>query len=174
MTDTFAACLAIVLKLEGGFANLSSDPGGATNLGVTRKTWEGWTGKAASIADIKALTPAKVAPLYRERYWDTNRCGDMPPALALCVFDASVNMGAARAAKYLQALARVSRDGVIGAATIAAVGALVGADGLAFVVKAFQQSRRDYYRNLNTFSVFGRGWLARVDAVETAALRMIP
>lgn len=173
MTDAFDKCLAIELREEGGFVNLRSDPGGMTNLGVTRTTWEDWTGKPATEAIMRALTPAKVAPLYRERYWNAVSASDLPAPLALCVFDFAVNAGPARAARYLQQIVRVNRDGQIGPKTIAAVQAFVAERGVAEAVRFYQQSRRDYYRALNTFTVFGRGWLARVDRVESDALRMV-
>jgi len=174
MPDAFDTSLAEILKHEGGFVNHPRDPGGMTNLGVTKNTWESWTGKKASEADMRALTPTKVAPLYAERYWNVNHCSDMPPALALCVFDFGVNAGPARAARYLQQIIGAGRDGKIGPASIAAMRTYVASHGVAQAVRFYQQSRRDYYHQLPTFNTFGRGWLRRVDEVETAALRMIP
>lgn len=172
--DTFGKCLAVVLREEGGFVNNPSDPGGMTNLGVTKATWEGWTGKPATAADMHALTPDKVGPLYAEKYWNAVHCADLPPGLALCVFDFAVNTGPGRAARYLQQLVRAAQDGQVGPATLAAVRSLVANIGEAAVVRQFQNMRRQYYHTLGTFTVFGRGWLRRVDDVETEALRMIP
>ena len=39
MKDNFGKCIALVLQHEGGFVNNPKDPGGATNLGVTKKVW---------------------------------------------------------------------------------------------------------------------------------------
>lgn len=47
MTDAdgrFERCLAEVLRHEGGFADHTADPGGATKYGVTRRTLAGWRG----------------------------------------------------------------------------------------------------------------------------------
>lgn len=169
----FKDCLAIILKEEGGYVNNPRDPGGITNLGVTKNTWEAWTHKPATEADMRALTPDLVAPLYEARYWGVNRCGELPAALALCVFDFSVNAGPARAARYLQKLVGVGWDGQIGAATLAAVGIFVKAHGIAEAVRQYQEARREYYQQLPAFSTFGKGWLRRVADVETAALKMI-
>ena len=170
----FSRALKVILRHEGGFVNHPKDPGGMTNLGVTKATWEGWTGKPATEADMRALTPEKVAPLYRERYWDELRCDDLPPALALCVFDFGVNAGPARAARYLQGLAGAVQDGIVGGATLAAVNAWIARVGLSGAVRAYQEARRHYYRRLGTFATFGRGWLRRVDETETEALRLVP
>jgi lysozyme family protein len=173
ISGAFERALKVILRHEGGFVNHPRDPGGMTNLGVTRATWEGWTGKKASEAEMRGLTHAKVAPVYRKNYWDKLRCDDLPPGLALCVFDFGVNAGPARAGRYLQRIAGAAQDGVVGPATIAAVKGLVGRVGEAEAVRQYQEARRGYYRQLSTFATFGRGWLRRVDETETEALRMV-
>jgi len=170
MADHFDAALAVVLHHEGGFVNHPKDPGGMTNLGVTRWTWESWTGRAATEAEMRALTPAMVAPLYRKRYWDENRCGQFDPALALCVFDFGVNAGPARAARYLQRLVGAKQDGDVGPATLMAAADFVEREGAASAVRGYQALRETYYRQLPTFATFGRGWLRRVREVQDTAL----
>ncbi len=44
MIGNFKECLALVLKSEGGYVNNPQDPGGMTNLGVTKRVWEEYTG----------------------------------------------------------------------------------------------------------------------------------
>ena len=44
MIENFDKAIEHTLKEEGGFVNHPSDPGGMTNLGVTAKVWEEWTG----------------------------------------------------------------------------------------------------------------------------------
>lgn len=169
----FGKALKVILHHEGGYVNHPRDPGGITNLGVTKHTWESWVKRIVTPADMRALTPEKVAPLYRARYWDKVRADDLPAGLALCVFDFAVNAGPARAARYLQAMIGSAQDGQIGPKSIAAVNAFVAQHGEAEAIRRYQQSRRDYYRRLPTFSTFGRGWLRRVREVETAALGLV-
>lgn len=170
----FDAALKVILRHEGGYVWNKVDPGGETSLGVTKRVWQEWTGKPVSTANMKALTPAKVAPLYRAMYWDKLKCDQLPPALALCVFDMGVNAGVNRAAKMLQGMVGAVRDGAIGPGTMNALTGFLKAHGLAYAVRSYQRSRRDYYRALDTFDTFGRGWLRRVDETETEALRLIP
>lgn len=167
----FDDALKIILLHEGGWVNNPRDPGGETSLGVTKRTWQSWTGRVN--VDMKALTPAKVAPLYKARYWDVVKGDELPPALALCAFDMAVNAGPSRSIRILQEIVGATRDGQVGRKTLQAVQQYVRTHGLAALVRAFQNARRDYYRALSHFDTFGRGWLRRVDAVETEALRLI-
>jgi len=164
--DPFERALDIILRHEGGYVNHSKDPGGRTNLGVTQRVWEAWTGRPATEAEMRALTRAKVAPLYRKNYWDAVRGDDLPPAVALCAFDFAVNAGPSRSIRTLQRAAGVPEDGKIGPITLAAMNSC----SPAALVDKFQDARRAFYRSLSTFPTFGKGWLRRVDEVEAAAL----
>ena len=69
----FEACLGFTLQFEGGFVNDPDDPGGATNLGVTIGTLSGAFGRPATLAEVKALTPKTVEPIYLQGFW-TQAC----------------------------------------------------------------------------------------------------
>lgn len=170
--DAFERALDILLRHEGGYVNHPRDPGGRTNLGVTQRVWEAWTGKPATEAEMRSLTREKVAPLYRKNYWDAVKADDLPPALALCVFDFAVNAGPGRAARMLQQMVGASQDGIIGPNTLARVEEAAAERGVTYLVRLYQEMRRAYYQSLSTFSTFGRGWLRRVDEVEAAALEL--
>jgi len=167
---TFADALAVVLKQEGGYCNNPKDPGGETMLGITRRTWEAFTGKPA--VDMRALTPAQVAPIYRMMYWLPLHCDDLSAPVALCLFDMGVNAGPVRAVRLLQTIVGGLRDGEYGPKTAAALKAFLAKNGTAEFVRQFTNARRDYYRALGTFDTFGKGWLRRCDAVETEALKV--
>ena len=38
----FDECLPLVLVHEGGYVNHPKDPGGATNKGITQRTYDAW------------------------------------------------------------------------------------------------------------------------------------
>ena len=46
----------MLLTHEGGFANHRDDPGGATNLGVTKRVMQEFLGQHVSMGEMKALT----------------------------------------------------------------------------------------------------------------------
>lgn len=168
MTGNFKECLALVLKSEGGFVNHPSDPGGMTNLGVTKRVWEEYTGHEADEKIMRGLTPEKVAPLYEQRYWRPTYCEVLPRGLDLLVFSMGINAGTGRSVKLLQSCIGCVADGVIGSRTMA----LVKSSNVADLIGKFSEARRQYYRSLKTFPVFGKGWLARVDREESEALNM--
>ncbi|HEY1753074.1 MAG TPA: glycosyl hydrolase 108 family protein [Caulobacteraceae bacterium] len=166
---SFEACLPVVLQSEGGFTDDPRDPGGATNLGVTLATLSGWLSRPATIAEVEALTPAAVAPLYRARYYNASHAADCPAGVDLMVFDEAVNQGVGRAVTSLQACAGVAADGRFGPQSRAAV---AGADPRA-LIGALAASREALYRALPGFRTFGKGWLARVERTRAAALGMV-
>ena len=169
MLSNFPASLALVLQSEGGFVNHKFDPGGMTNLGVTRNVWKEWVKRDVDEAEMRALTPELVTPLYKARYWDACRCDDLPRGVDYCVFDSAVNMGSSRAAKLLQAALGVTADGAIGRATIAAATA---ADPVE-LLETFSLGKEAFYQSLPTFATFGKGWLNRVAHVQDAAEQMM-
>lgn len=169
----FQKCLEIILKHEGGYVDHPADPGGITNLGVTKKVYEEWIGHPVSADIMRKLTPSLVAPLYKKRYWDVLKCDGLPAGLDLCAFDFGVNAGTNRAARYLQRLANVPDDGVIGPQTLKALTFEVVSKGTTALVDTYQDARRAYYKKLPTFGVFGKGWMRRVDEVEASAKQMV-
>ena len=169
MLSNFPASLALVLQSEGGFVNHPRDPGGVTNLGVTRNVWRDWVNRDVDEAEMHSLTPELVTPLYKARYWDAVKADDLPRGVDYAVFDSAVNMGPFRAAKLLQAALGVTADGSIGRATIAAATAADPAE----LLDAFSQGKEAFYQSLPTFATFGKGWLNRVAHVQDAAEGMI-
>jgi lysozyme family protein len=168
MTKKFRDCLELVLKHEGGFVNHPKDPGGMTNLGVTKKVWEEWIGHPATEKDMRELTPSLVAPMYEMRYWRTSYCEKLPRGLDLLVFSMAVNAGAGRSVKLLQEAIGVVPDGVIGPRTMIKINEV----NPEVIIDLFSEARRNYYRGLKLFPVFGRGWLARTDKERFEALNM--
>jgi len=166
----FDICLDEVLRHEGGFANHPSDPGGATNLGITRKTLARWRNVspwwALGIEQVGALGRAEAARIYRSLYWDRANATKLPPGLDLALFDFAVNSGPDRAIKTLQRELGVVADGWIGPLTLAAI----GSRNVAMLIATLCDRRMDFLTRLSTFATFGRGWSARIGAIRKAAL----
>jgi lysozyme family protein len=169
MKENFDAALQAILHHEGGYVNHKLDPGGMTNLGVTKRVWEEWVGHEVDEKAMRALTPEMVAPLYKVKYWDRIKGDDLPAGVDYIVFDAAINSGPGRAAKWLQTVVGAVPDGAIGAGTLAKVAAMPAAD----IVEKYQQTRLQFLQSLPTWDTFGKGWGRRVAEVEDAAGKML-
>jgi lysozyme family protein len=165
MKSNFEDCLARVLASEGGFVNHPKDPGGMTNLGCTKATWEEYVGHPVSEADMRALTPDDVAPLYKRKYWDRASCDLLPSGLDYAVFDAAINSGPGRAVKWLQEVAGTPVDGSIGPKTLSAVNAFSPLE----IIAQYNDRRLQFLESLPTWPTFGKGWGNRVSHVQSVA-----
>ena len=99
MASNFEECLDLVLKSEGGWVNHKDDPGGETNLGVTKAVWEEYVGHA--VKTMKNLTKDDVAPMYELKYWRPCYCEVLPRGLDFVIFSMGVNAGPGRSVKLL-------------------------------------------------------------------------
>ena len=168
MKDNFLDALAAVLHHEGGYVNHPSDPGGRTNLGCTQRVWEEWVGHPVDEKAMRALTPTDVAPLYKAKYWDKVKGDELPDGVDYIVFDAAINSGPGRAAKWLQQAVGAVPDGAIGPGTLGKVAAMPVSD----IVEKYQQIRLEFLQSLSTWSTFGKGWGRRVQEVQVTAAKM--
>ena len=169
MISNWQKSFELMLKSEGGYVNNPVDPGGMTNLGVTKATWENWVGRESDEAEMRGLTPEKVEPLYKKKFFDAVRGDELPVGLDYLMFDFAVNAGAGRAIKTLQTAVGVTPDGGFGPMTMAAVQAVDPNE----LIERFSQAKEDFYRSLNTFATFGKGWLNRVADVKVKASAML-
>lgn len=156
-----------LLIFEGGYVDDPYDPGGATNKGITLRTFQGHAQQllqvAPTLANLQALTDEQAGILYRALYWDPLQCDRIQlQCLAEDLFDFYVNAGV-HAIFLVQRLlgAPVAVDGVFGHDTLAA---LQAADQRTLYAR-YRQGRIDYYRLLATqhpvLARFLAGWLRR-------------
>tara|TARA_R100001480_G_scaffold50935_1_gene64281 strand:+ start:54 stop:566 length:513 start_codon:yes stop_codon:yes gene_type:complete len=165
MKDNFDECLKMLLHHEGGYVNHPKDPGGETNLGVTKRVYEKWGGTK----DMKDLTVEDVAPIYKKEYWDRCKCDDLESGVDWAVFDWAVNSGTGRSAKAIQKICGATQDGAIGPKTLA----LIGTQNTQYVIEEFGKIRQQFYESLKTFDTFGKGWTRRNKETTEKALEMI-
>lgn len=173
----FAAALAHVLEMEGGYTDDPHDPGGPTNKGITLATIAVWRGvkittanRADLISELRRISTSETEAIYRQRYWLAAGCSRLPPRLAFAHFDAAVNHGVGTAIRILQEAAGADVDGEIGPQTKGRIAAMP----IAKIIKAYAEIRRRRYRALPHFWRFGRGWLARVERTLEGAERLPP
>jgi lysozyme family protein len=137
-------------------------------MGITRATLAGVRGHAVSKADVRALTRAEAVAIYRSIYWAAVRGDDLPDGVDAVMFDHAVNSGPKAAVRTLQGALGFKQDGVLSRRCLRAAQA---ADPAA-LVRALCTARMNFLKRLSTWLVFRRGWSARMEALESAALAM--
>lgn len=168
MKHNFDSSLKLVLKHEGGWADHPKDPGGATMKGITIAVYRANINPNGTKEDLRKITDAQVAHIYRTQYWDKVRGDDLPSGVDYAVFDYAVNSGVSRASKHLQAVVGKRQDGKVGPETLAATKAILAQT----VINNLCDKRMAFLRGLKTFAIFGKGWTTRVSGVRAEALKM--
>ncbi|WP_179758965.1 glycosyl hydrolase 108 family protein [Hoeflea halophila] len=161
-----------IKRWEGGFVDHPDDPGGATNMGITIGTLAEWRGTKVTVEDVRELSRSEADSIFRANYYSANRCGEMPERMAMVVYNCSVLSGRERAIEFVQQAFNnlgllvdgkpLVVDGVLGRMTMSAIR---GADP-SILAEAFMDRQEDYLRQLDTFPVFGKGWLNRMAALR--------
>ena len=153
--NNFEACHAVTAKYEGGFVNHPSDPGGATNWGITRAVLADWRGRPVSVADVKAMPYAEALLIFRKRFWNTVGAENMPKGVDLACYDWGVNSGPARGRK-----AYADTAGILSPPAR---------------VKQIMALRRGFYAAIiaknGKLAAFRKGWANRAAGVEAIAYK---
>jgi len=176
-----------VLVLEGGYVDHPSDPGGATNLGISLRylldrgdldrdglpdgDMDG--DGDVDVADIRAITPEKAKHLYHTGFWIPNRLSELRnQAVAEKIFDMAVNMGSRQAWRLVQRAVNdqygndvLVVDGVVGPKTLLVLNGLSENES---VLDAIKEAQAGFYLRLidarPSLAVFRDGWLNRAYA----------
>ena len=161
MNQNFKHCMEMLLVHEGDFVNGNKigDPGGLTDMGITKRTYDEFHGTDIDEEGMRDLTVEDVTPIYRRNYWERCRCQDVPSGVDWAVMDACVNHGTGRANKFLHKAVMVNQDGAIGPLTLMAVGEADPEE----IINRLAVYRDAFYRSLSTFEIFSRGWIGRND-----------
>lgn len=165
--SNFEEALRRMMLHEGGYTNHPADPGGPTNFGITIADYRKYVKPDASAADVKAMKADEAKRIYRARYWDAQRCDELPAGVDYAVFDYGVNSGIGRSGKVLRRVLNLPDNT---SAVSDAVVAAARAGNAKTLVVAICGERLRFLRSLKTWDVFGKGWGRRVAEVRTAAL----
>ena len=103
-SELFKKALTFVLIREGGYVNDPDDPGGATNRGITQRTYNAYRAKQNKpVADVKYISEYEVKEIYYKNYWLAAGCQKMTSKFAVACFDTAVNMGVSTVKPLLEA-----------------------------------------------------------------------
>lgn len=168
MQENFDASLRLVLQHEGGWTDNPHDPGGATMKGVTLITYRRHFGANMDKDELRNISDEQLAAIYRSGYWDKCSCDALPAGLDYAVFDAAVNSGPGRSARWLQASAGAGQDGDIGPNTLD----MVGQHPATELICGVCDERKHFLQGLENWKFFGKGWGHRIEQVRSSALSM--
>lgn len=189
MKVVFEAAHAHVAEHEGGLSDHPADPGGVTNYGISlrflkavaetqdgRDTLERMGVRLpVNRQVILDMTPERAKSLMRWQFWLMHKLDELPPLIAVVLYDLGVNAGMGRSALLLQEAINT----VAGRDLIDCLSANIGlktrqyAQELADAGKELQlaqtalDKRANWYRNLAdkkpSSAVFLKGWLNRTE-----------
>lgn len=169
------AMIAAVLAVEGGYVNDPRDPGGETNMGITKKVavQHGYTGP------MRTLPKEVATSIYYDSYIVAPGYEPLIPldaAVTEELFDTTVNMGQARPSRFFQQsinescfapAAGMKVDGRVGKSTISAfqvcqsqIGATRFCLRMLDSMDAKQRAEYDRLVRVNpSLSRFYKGWI---------------
>jgi lysozyme family protein len=187
MSAKFEAAYRFVQEWEGGFVDNPSDPGGATNHGISLRWLKSINADinadgAVNADDIRALTPAQAKLYFYEHFWLFPGLERLPLRVGVVMFDGSVNMGLGRAIRLLQGSCNILAginlriDGVMGPETIKTMRRVSEPDGGLTLCKEMLSARAGYYKRLaqdkRKLKTFLHGWLNRTKALSGYILQL--
>lgn len=118
------ACIALMLRLEGGFVDDPHDPGGATKFGITQKTLNASHANAALGVlpdNVKDLRPEQASAIYAAVDWADIHGDDLPAPLAALMMNSAVNQGEPTSIGMLQDILGLPRSALMSERTLDAV-----------------------------------------------------
>lgn len=164
--------LSRLLEREGGYVDHPADRGGATNMGITQGTLSDYRGYPVTKDDVRDLSRAEAAEIYRKKYWYEPGFHTLGHSHVFqeMLFDAAVHHGPARAIKLLQSALMLKADGIIGPQTRGAVNSMTDLH----LCCAFMAARVSFIGSIITKNhsqaVFAAGWANRMAGL----IKMIP
>ena len=182
MTEAYPAnfdkALSMTLEYEGGYVWDPYDPGGETNMGITRATMDrAYQQGIVSHDSVKDLTQEEVAKIYYEMYWKPSNADKMPDPLATLYFDTVVLCGGPSGGKRLQNAMNnlglgeaVIVDGYVGPQTIEELQRqLKTPEDISRMCDALMDDRQAYHNQDTNAWRYLTSWTSRVDKLRNYA-----
>ena len=115
-----------ILKWEGGWVNDPDDLGGATNKGVTFKTYKAYCKRKGypqpTSERLKNVSDEQFTDILKTMYWDVCKADQIESqSVANSLVDWAWNSGNTTAIKEVQKILGVKADGIVGSITLSAI-----------------------------------------------------
>ncbi|WP_027190062.1 glycosyl hydrolase 108 family protein [Fundidesulfovibrio putealis] len=178
--DAFERIIPFTQAYEGGESDDADDPGGWTRYGWTLATFLTLAPSLADfdgdhdvdLEDFHQLSVTRSVPLYRAVFFDKYALGKIGGRTAAVTFDASVNTGPGRGARFLQQafndlplsvrefapVLSLTADGALGPKTLTAVANVCARPGVdAELARKALKHRLAYYDSIKDAPVTKNG-----------------
>lgn len=152
MISNYDRSLKFVLRWEGGYVNDPDDPGGATNYGVTQKTYDFFRrlmGRAKLA--VRYITLAEVGEIYKKHYWDACKLDNELWPIDIVMFDTAINCGVSRAINWKRLAAITAKND----------------DEIAMGIIMYREEHyNNIIRNRPSQAKWRRGWMNRLESLK--------
>lgn len=166
-SDALATALKLTLKFEGGYVDHPSDPGGATNKGITQRTYNSFRiKKRFATKSVKDITDTEVHEIYEIMYWKPCKAESMKLPLAVVQFDTAVLFGVGGAIKFLQEALGVTADGIFGTGTATALQANNNKQTANEIIDKRIAFHKERVAEKPSQKVFLNGWVNRANQLR--------
>ncbi|MGI4939489.1 MAG: glycosyl hydrolase 108 family protein [Janthinobacterium lividum] len=185
MDANLDTCVAFTSVQEGGYSALYDDAGNWTggavghgtlvgsNMGISAPTLVSWNPRVTvTPAYMRALPKTVQTAILGARYWNTNRCGELPSGIDLMMLDFGFNAGSRTAAMLLQEAVGFCSDDLDGSIGLATLGVVLQ-QPVATLISTLATMQGAHYAALHE-ARFEAGWLARTARRKAAALALVP
>lgn len=152
----FNIAVALTLKNEGGYVDNLSDPGKATNMGITQEDLPD--------QNIQELTQAQAITYYSANYWKSLYSEIEDQFVANKLFDLGVLFGVGTAVQMMQGVLKLTPDGIFGPASLAAVNEAEPLSLLTAYKTVMAQHAIDIGGEHPAERQFVVGWLRRINS----------
>lgn len=171
ISDRFKRIIPVLLDHEGGFVDHPSDPGGATNMGITIKTLSSHLGRPATKEEVRALTKEQAMQIYHKRYWMPWLDELETDALAGIVFNQGVLNGTTTVTLALQKVIRAIPTGTFDQASMKRLKAYGEVRAAFDLIQAMSDRYADIVKRKPSSIVFIKGWMRRLFGLIKTYLR---
>lgn len=148
--DNFKTAFDRLLGHEGGYSNDSTDPGGETKWGISKRSYPHLI--------IKELTREDAFNIYKRDFWDRIEANSLPFSVTFQLFDFAVNSGIETAIRYFQRSLGIADDGYFGPFSKFAASKVTETD----MIMNLNAERLDFMTRLSNWNDFSRGWARRI------------
>lgn len=150
-----------------GWSDDPDDPGGATMIDITLKTYSSYRRKQGiqhtTKSQLRAITFEEWKDILKTLFWNAWRADEIDsPGIAHILVDWLWASGP-KSIRVAQRIIGVKADGVVGPITLKGI----NCRDASMLFKELYVARKEYYRNCNGAGKYLRGWLRRLDAIRS-------